>query len=402
MIALRRPDRLGEIDFHVTSSMLATIVKVAQKPCQALESVRITVEDPTGPSILAHNTFLGGSAPHLREIKLDGIAFPFPAVQQVLLSTNNLVELQLFNIPHDAYFSPNDLVTGLSSLVQLKRLTIDFRSPASSPPPSMARSPPRRTTLPSLKFLDFHGTSGYLEEFVAQIDLPACYEITIGLFNDIFFEIPQFCKFIPRLDTLTSPTRAIVTHNLNFVSVQFVKERERRSENCVLKTSCRQFDWQLSFVTQISSQLSPIFSSVHTLDIQSDDELPTGEDVDSTQWLELFQPFTHVTQVYVLEKLVPGIAEALVAEDMTPEVLPELTSLQLGGYRRFPSVAKAAEKFVTTRRLSGRIVSLTSGEEVCLHCSSHHTITLNRSRSRSGNGGRKGNGGIRNWNGRSP
>ena len=48
MVALRRPDRLCEIDLHVTSSMLASIVEVTQKPCQALESIRITVEAPTG------------------------------------------------------------------------------------------------------------------------------------------------------------------------------------------------------------------------------------------------------------------------------------------------------------------------------------------------------------------
>jgi hypothetical protein len=97
--------------------------------------------------------------------------------------------------------------------------------------------------------------------------------------------------------------------------------------------------------------------------------------VDSTEWLELFQLFTHVTKVYVSEKLVPNIVPALVVEDMTAEVLPDLTSLQLCGYRRLASVAEAAEQFVTTHRLSGRTVSLTSGDEVC-HCSFCYTITL--------------------------
>ncbi|KAF8472233.1 hypothetical protein DFH94DRAFT_192685 [Russula ochroleuca] len=123
MVALRYPDRLCEIDLDVTSSMTGSIVESIQKPCQALESIRITVKDATGPSILARNAFLGGSAPHLRKVKLDGIAFPFPEIRQVLLSTNNLVELHLSNIPDDVYFSPDDLVTGLFILVQLKRLT---------------------------------------------------------------------------------------------------------------------------------------------------------------------------------------------------------------------------------------------------------------------------------------
>jgi hypothetical protein len=304
--------------------------------------------------------FLGGSAPCLREIKLDGIAFPFPAVRQVLLSTNSLVELHLANIPSDVYFSPDDLVTGLSTLVQLKRLTVDFYSTTSSPPPSMT-PPPQRITLPSIAFFDFHGASEYLEGFVARIDLPALYRITIRLFNDTFFEIPQFYQFIPYLNRLRSPTRVLVTHSVESVNAVFFQERKPSNEKFLLGTSCRQLDWQLSFVTQISSQLSPLLSSVQSLGIKNGHELATGEEnVDSAQWLEFFQPFTHVTQVDVWEKeLVPAIVKALVAEEMTTEVLPELTSLHLSGYHSFPSAAQAAEQFVATRRRSGRTIYLT-------------------------------------------
>jgi hypothetical protein len=113
-------------------------------------------------------------------------------------------------------------------------------------------------------------------------------------------------------------------------------------------------------VAQISTQLSPLLSSVRSLSIKEDLALPTGEeDVDSTQWLELFQPFTHVTQVLVFgRQLVPGIVQALVTEDTATEVLPELTSLHLNGYRDSPPVAKAARQFVAARSLSNRTVFL--------------------------------------------
>jgi hypothetical protein len=77
MIAFRRPDRLREISLYMPSSIIGPIVEVIQKPCQALESIRISVNDATGPSILVRNAFLGGSATRLREIKLDRISFPF-------------------------------------------------------------------------------------------------------------------------------------------------------------------------------------------------------------------------------------------------------------------------------------------------------------------------------------
>jgi hypothetical protein len=81
--------------------------------------------------------------------------------------------------------------------------------------------------------------------------------------------------------------------------------------------------------------------------------------VDSLQWLQLFQQFTHVTHVRVWEKrYVPGIVQALAMEDMAAGVLPELASLQLVGYLDSPSVVKTAEQFVATRKLSGRTVIL--------------------------------------------
>ena len=364
VVALRRPDRLCDINLDVTSSMAGPIVEVIQKPFRALESIRITVRNATGPSILVRNAFLGGSAPHLREIELDGIIFPFSAIRQVLLSTSNLVELHLSKIPNDVYFSPHDLVTALSTLVQLKRLTVGFHSPASRPPSSMTYPRHQRAFLPSLAFLDFHGTSEYLEQFVAQIDFPVLTKILINLFNDIFFEIPHFCEFITRLNTPGSPTSARVILYSKFVQASFFHEANPDIEWYSLETSCIPLDWQLSFVTQITSQLSPLLSSVHELTISAGSEpslgVPTGEgDVDLIQWLELFQPFTHVAKVTVWEKqFVPGIVRALLMEDLAPGVLPELTKLRLYGYPSIPSVAKAAEQFAATRRLSGRTVDL--------------------------------------------
>jgi F-box-like len=364
VVALLHPDRLCKIDLDVTSSMTGSIVEAIQKPCQALESIRIRVRDVTGPSILVRDGFLGGSTPHLRKIYLDGIIFPFPEIRQVLLSTNNLVELHLSKIPNEVYFSPEDLVTGLSTLVQLERLTVGFHSPASHPPSSMSRPPPHRTSLPSLLFLDFHGATEYLEELVARIDPHALCKIHIKLFNDILFEIPQFCKFMPRLNQPASPTSASITLSSKSVQVRFFHEANPGDEYYALRNSCIPLDWQLSFVTQITSQLSPLLSSVHELTISAGSslEVPTGEKaVESTQWLELFQPFTHVTKVTVWEKqVVPGIVQALVMEDVATGVLPELTTLCLYEYHSTPSVAKEAEQFVATRRLSSRTVDLKS------------------------------------------
>jgi hypothetical protein len=186
-----------------------------------------------GPSRVAHNAFLGGSASRLREIGLHVVALPFPAIRQVLSSTNNLVDLRLPNIPNDICFSPADLVTALSTLVQFESLTVVFHSPASSPPSSITPPPAQCITLPSLTFLDFYGTSEYLEEFVARIDFPSLCNIAIRLFNQIFFELPRFYQFIPRLNALGLLTSVFVTHSVKSVTVTLVKERISLNTSCI-------------------------------------------------------------------------------------------------------------------------------------------------------------------------
>ena len=364
MVALRHPDRLCEINLNMKSSWTGPIAEMVTKLCRALERIRITVNDATGPSILIRNAFLGGSAPHLREIELDGISFPFPEIRRVLLSTHNLIELHLSKIPHAAYFSPRDLVTGLSTLVQLKSLTVDFHSPASSPPFSTTRRPPQSTTVPSLQSFYFHGTSEYLEDVVSRIHLPALRNITIKLFNQIFFDLPQLSQFIPHLNVLDS-THLTIMHSAELVGIFFFREAEHPSWIFSFQTSCRQLDWQLSFVTQILGHLSPLLSRVVHVTIETNRGIPTGcgrEDIDPTQWVELFQSFTHVKEVHVMEaQFVPSVVQALVTEAMATGVLPELSDLYLDDFDRSEFVSDTAEQFVSMRSLSGRPVSLTCG-----------------------------------------
>ncbi len=93
------------------------------------------------------------------------------------------------------------------------------------------------------------------------------------------------------------------------------------------------------------------------------------DDVDSAQWLELFQLFGNVSNVSVLEReLVPGIAQALVTREeeeadenmVAAGVFPELEELYLEGYGESPSVLKDVEGFVSARRRAGRTIDVRS------------------------------------------
>ncbi|KAI0294161.1 hypothetical protein BC826DRAFT_1012684 [Russula brevipes] len=366
LVALQRPGRVRDIDIGVTSSMIGPIFELMQEPFLELERIRIVSRDGTGSQV--DGTFLGGSAPRLREIELRYVAISSSALRQLLPSTNNLVKLELWGIPDTGYVSPDALVTSLSTLVQLRSLSIGFHSPSPRPNPSRALPPPlQRASLPSLTDLFFCCTSEYLELFVARIDLPALADISVQFFNQLVLDIPQFSQFISRVGGQYSPGEVLIQPTSSFLRIALTQRFtgiSRRRNRCRLQVSCKHLDWQLSFMTQMLSQLShlQVLTNVKSLVIYGPFVgLPPAigkEDVDSAQWLELFQPFTDVRDVRVAEDYVAGVTQALASEDMVPEILPRLTSLSLNGYRKSPSVVEAAGKFVATRNRAGRSVSL--------------------------------------------
>ena len=370
IVALRYRDRVREIDLGVTNSVLGSMAEVIQDPFPALERIRLkSSSEATASQSVLPSTSLGGSAPRLHTIQLDGISFRLPVLRQLLLSANGLVKLDLVNIPSMAWFSPEDFATGLSTLPQLRHLRLLFNSPTSRPPPnSILRPHQARVTLPSLTLLKFHGASDYLEGLVSRINLPVLRTIFVKLFNQLDFEIPHFCEFIGRVDALRSPTEVVVNRDERDVQVTLTQlgKHQRILGELLLVISSKQLDWQLSSTAQIFSQLSPFLSSVGSLTIGKpriwlSEHLPTRkeDDVDSTQWLELFQPFGGVGLVHVAEEYVQDVAQALgtVSGDMSMGVLPVLSTLTLEGYYKYASVKEPAEIFVDTCRRSGRRIS---------------------------------------------
>ena len=361
-IALCQAVRVCEIDLGVTAPIIKSISSVMQVPFPALEHIQIRYKDNAEPVVI--DEFLGRSAPRLKTVHVEGIAIPFSALRLLLLSTKNLVELFLQNIPKSCYFSPNALVTILTNLGHLKKLDIRFRPPASRSTTDMEPPLLECPTFPSLISLGFRGASEYMEAFAARTYLPALTTLSIAFFNQAIFEIPQLNGFISRVEGLKSFNHISITLAENAVWITFYRKEKRGyriwGQNCNLSISCRRLDWQLSFTTQIFNQLSPLISSAKVLIIYKPYAMSAGrEDVDPAQWLELFQPLPHLSEVRVdVEELVPDIVHALVNQGMAAGVLPGLTSLYLEGYQKSPSTIDAAKRFVDSRKLANHNIFL--------------------------------------------
>jgi hypothetical protein len=360
-VALRDPDRVCEIDLDVTCSMLGLLLDSIQHPFPALEHIRITSKDMTRSPLILGGTFLGGHAPRLRTIHLSGISVPFAALRRLLSSVNDLDILELHYIPNNACLSPDDLVTSLSPLTRLRRLSLTVRHSTSRLAPS-SRSPPQaRITLSSLLNLELRGDSEYFERLVPRINVPRLRYFTITFYNRLIFEIPQLCQFIGLVDALRSPTEVIVILSQSVVSISLIRRGKRRSLLGELHfyILCRQLDWQLSSTAQLFSQLAPFLIKVRNLTIKKCDSLPPireENDVDSAQWLNLFAPFSGVHMVDVTEDFVPDVLQDLGMA--TEGVLPALIVLRLHGYLKSASVQEAAKLFVDARQRSGHKIML--------------------------------------------
>ncbi|KAI0298247.1 hypothetical protein BC826DRAFT_1103174 [Russula brevipes] len=161
---------------------------------------------------------------------------------------------------------------------------------------------------------------------------------------DLVFDVPHFMQFIGRAKGL-NPFKVA---ELLFYP-WFIRLNLDRPHGLKLDVRCDRIDWQLDSMVRVCGQLSPFFSSIERFDLTCDDEFIArqGEDdMESTQCLEIFQPFMAIQSLY-----------ELIGETVT-EVLPNLRDLFLGGSAISRSIREDIQPFIEARRLSGQPVAV--------------------------------------------
>ncbi len=164
IVALRQSNRICEVHlWGLEDQQLDKVLAAMQVPFPQLTRLRL-ISFCEAPPVVP-DSFLGGSAPHLRIFQLTGI--PFPGLPKLHLSAAHLVRLWLFNIPHSGYISPEAMAALLSVLSSLQRLYLQFQSPRSRPDWESRRLPPsKRSVIPALTYFSFKGVIEYLEDSV--------------------------------------------------------------------------------------------------------------------------------------------------------------------------------------------------------------------------------------------
>jgi hypothetical protein len=353
---------------HLASSSKATnkrLYTAMQVPFPELENLHLSCGGPYGPVV--PDLFLGGSAPRLRNLDLDGI--PFPGLPKLLLSATHLVRLRLNDITKFWYISPEAMVTCISMLTGLEKLHLGFiqffddrlhtrlKSRRPSPPTSV---------LPALKNFWFDGSVEYMEEFVARIDAPRLYRFSVAVpvFRDIDFKAPELNQFINRTPTLGAYDEARFVFEGRKALVKLSQSHDSHRGPCdhhmhkmvEINILYGAPNLQLSSVQMCTSSFR-LLSTVENLYIDGglvpSIQLVLDFGIGNNKWWDLLLPYTAVKNLHLSKPLTPRIALALqeLAGGRIKEVLPALQNILLEGFQPSESVQEGIAQFISERQL---------------------------------------------------
>ena len=355
--ALEHHDRVCEIRLgDLTSSQLEGFAVATQKQFPRLTFLEFGSRDAMAQALPLD--FLGGAAPRLHITRLHGV--PFPTLPHVLLSSRDLVELRLWDIPMNGHISPMAMVAGLSALTHLQKLSIEFRSPKSPIRPARLPRSRKLVVLPSLTQFWFRGISEYLEDLFGRIHAPLLDYVDVTLFNQLIFHLPRLVQFINRSEMLKLPKQAEMVFGNHDVMLTFCSPG--RIVDFILRISCNDLDWQVSSLSQVCSQLFRLVSSVEQLDLhENESSRPRWQDdLESTQWVELFHPFGAVKTLRLSKETQSLVLRAMreFTGEMFTEVLPRLHDLFVEDLRPPQPIQESIEPFLTACRRSDNAVAV--------------------------------------------
>ena len=357
---LEHSNRVVKIDLHnVNDPDLETVLAAMRVPFLELTDLMLHSDD--GMVSVLPDSFLGGSAPRLQILWLDRI--PFPGLLKLLLSATNLVTLRLCRIPHSGYFSPEAIVTALSTLTTLDHLVIQFENPQSCPDWESRRlPPPNRFVLPVLTYFWFKGVCEYLEDLVIRIDTPRLNKLYITLFNQIVFDTPQFAQFISRSPTLETFEKALVIFEHNAARVNLSSPQISGFGRLKVRIPCMELDWQVSSMEQVFALCLPPLSTLEDLYIyESPYSQPVWQgNIENMLWLELLQPFPAVKNLYLSKEFARRVMPALqeLIEGRTTEVLPTLQNIFLEELQPSGTVQEGIQQFIATQQVASNRVAV--------------------------------------------
>jgi hypothetical protein len=341
------------------------VLAAMQVPFPALTDLALLCHSDE-PALVIPDTFLGGSAPRLRSLKVGSI--PFPGIPNLLLSATHLVDLDLSDIPHSGYISPEAMATCLSVLTRLHTLSLSFSVKILYSRSHQRLPPVTRSILPDLKRFSFKGTSEYLDDLVARLDAPRIDQLFITFVRDeMNFDTPHLVQFISHTPRFKEPNEVHVTFDFDAeVRILWASDDHWYARLCVGISFGDQEEHPVpSSVAQVCAMCLPPLPTVENfrLGVFTEDlysELIWKDSVENDQWLGLLRPFTAVKNLYISEEFQENMVDALqeLVGGRTTDVLPSLQNIFLEKFEQSGAFQEAIGQFVAVRQLSGHPIAV--------------------------------------------
>ena len=344
--ALKHSDHVRSISITVTDSLLEGL-RTIELSFPELEDLVLLGEEFHPMPFPAHLRW----GTRLRSLRLTGISLT--TLPQLLLSSPDLVDLQLYGIVDTRMLSSQTFASALSALTRLQSLSVHFHEHCRS---GFVDIPPfcgERVVLPALTDLKFRIRDDDLNSFIARIDAPHLADIEIIFFYRRTIDLSAISQFIDRIDMQKSHGRADIISSDCAVSMSLTRSRPPTRLLLGITGTYLMLDWMLSSMARICDHFSQSLLSVRDLRIESRDS-SHGRNAISEKWMEIIRSFSSVGRFHVAGERAAGILQALqpTVGEVTSGALPALTNLYVMGPRT-GALHYAIQAIINPRKLSG-------------------------------------------------
>ena len=362
ILALQHRDRVRRIRLSDPIPYLQKFILALDGEFPILEFLLIyhSYSVPTDAHDMSLNIPETFRAPHLRHLMLTGFAI---SIESPLLTTmGNLVTLNLDLIPPSAYFHPNALLQRISLMPQLEILGVFFGylSPSSDVERQfLPAAITARVTFPNLRGFGFQGASAYLEALLPWVNFPLLERFQVYFINQMTYSIPHLQQFMSTAGNLR-PIAITLDFYEDYLHMSAYPREGARVYTLAMALDGSHLDWQVASAAQVFHAIETVFSAVEHLTLRYNRHLVSSEwnnEVDRTQWRELFRTFCNVKAFSVEEDLVGQLSRSLQSsEGESPtELLPELQELS---YYSTDGSQDAFAQFIEARQKACRPVTV--------------------------------------------
>lgn len=330
--ALEYPSRVHSIKIDAGAPLMKKVVTTMRKSFPSLIRLDLKCHYSRDSFPVIPRKFLGGSVPHLQHLRLEYISTPH--LPTLLLSARNLVTLTLDRIPLNGHI-PEGMAGLLATLTSLTTFSISCSVETSPSDQWQSRpDPPMRATLPALTRFDYSGHSKYLEDFLAQVDMPRVDYIGVE-YPMYLSQASQLSRFIERTENFKVEqfTRAEIVfyHEDPFFALGRQEGKFNQARLLVRIFEEAHLETQVRGMVHILRQLAPIFFNVDVLFAHGFYVQQQSSEMDISEWLPLLCLFPAVEVLRLSGGAGVYIASALedTAQEMVTEVLPALRLIKL-------------------------------------------------------------------------